>query len=126
VRVRIAVDGADTDVEALWDWLRHEPQLRGRLRTSSAAAPPDAMGGGTELVVEVASALAGAGAIWAALAKSLATWLKQRRSDVSIEITLPNGLRVMVSADRVGDAEQVINAAFRDAREALSASAQDE
>lgn len=78
------------------------------------------MGGTSELVVEVASALAGAGAVWAALAKSLSDWLAQRRSDVSVEITLPDGGRVSVSAQRVRDSEEVIETAFRNARAALA------
>lgn len=42
------------------------------------------------------------------LAHSVPTWLKQQRSDVTIEIHDPHGREVTVTAKRVADAEAVI------------------
>ncbi|MGH3933395.1 MAG: effector-associated constant component EACC1 [Pseudonocardiaceae bacterium] len=44
VEVRITADGTDADGEALWDWLRHEPELRGRIRRRSLPPPPGGHG----------------------------------------------------------------------------------
>ena len=107
VQARIAVHGGDADRESLWDWLRHEPELRGRLALSTAPTPDEAMGGTTDLVVQCSAALAGAGAVWAALAKSLSVWLVQRRSDLTITVTGPDRT-VSVSAQRVADPEQLL------------------
>lgn len=108
MQARIAVDGRDADRESLWDWLRHEPVLRGRLQLSTAPTPDEAMGAPTDLVVEISAALAGASAVWAALSKSLSVWLVQRRSDVTITVTGPDHRQVSVSAKRVADAEQIL------------------
>jgi hypothetical protein len=43
------------------------------------------------------------------MARSLPTWLRQRRADVTIEITGPEG-STKVTATRVADAEAVIRA----------------
>ena len=108
MQARIAVDGRDTDRESLWDWLRNEPELRGRLQLSAAPTPGGAMGAPTDLVVQVSAALAGASAVWAALAKSLSVWLVQRRSDLTVTVTGPEGRKVSVSAKRVADPEQIL------------------
>lgn len=108
MQARIAVDGRDTDSESLWDWLRNEPELRGRLQLSTAPTPDGAMGAPTDLVIQVSAVLAGAGAVWAALARSLSVWLVQRRSDLTITVTGPEGRKVSVSAKRVADPEQLL------------------
>lgn len=108
MQARIAVDGRDADRESLWDWLRHEPELRGRLQLSTAPTPDDAMGAPTDLVIQGSAALAGASAVWAALAKSLSVWLVQRRSDLTITVTGPDRRSVSVSAKRVANAEQIL------------------
>jgi Effector Associated Constant Component 1 len=108
VEVRIAVDGRDTDAESLWDWLRNEPELRGRVRANSAPTPDGAMGAPTELVVQAAATMAGAGALWVALSRSLSVWLTQRRSDITVKVTGPDGRQVSLNAKRVADPEKLL------------------
>lgn len=105
--VRIAAD--EQDIDTLWDWLRHEPQLQGRISMGTVPAPDGAMGVPVELVVALvtsASFLAGA----------LSRWLvereRQRRCDVTIKVTGPDGRQVSVSARRVPNSEQVLRAAL--------------
>ena len=106
---RITVDGRDGDLEALWEWLRDEPQLRGRLRLDAADAPPEAMGAANDIVVQVGAAMAGAGALSAAVARSVAVWLTNRKSsDITITVTGPRGRRVSVNAKRVADPEALL------------------
>lgn len=104
---RIAVDGHDTDTESLWDWLRHEPELRGRLRTRSVPTPDEAMGTPIELVVILATATV---PVASALARSISTWLIQRRSDLTVTVTGPDGRQVSVSSRRVVDPEKLLRA----------------
>ena len=108
MQARIVVDGRDADRESLWDWLRNEPELRGRLQLSAAPTPGGAMGAPIEVVIQVGAVLAGASAVWAAVAKSLSVWLVQRRSDLTITVTGPDGRKVSVSAKRVADPEQIL------------------
>jgi hypothetical protein len=110
VRTVITVDGSDADRAALQEWLERERALRGNLGVEVGALPGGAMGVPGELVVQVAATVAGAGAVWAALARSVSVWLVQRRSDVSVTITGPSGRTVTVDAKRVPDAEQLIRA----------------
>jgi hypothetical protein len=109
---KIIVDGNDTDAESLWDWLRHEPELRGRLHTGSVPAPDGAMGAPIELVVVLATATT---AVTSALARSLSTWLVQRRSDLTVTVTGPDGRQVSVSSRRVADPEKLLRAVLEPA-----------
>jgi hypothetical protein len=108
MEARIEVGGSEADMASLWDWLRHEPRLRGRLTATSAPAPEEAMGAPVELVV----ALTSAGGLAAVLARTLSSWLvereRQRRSDVTVKVTGPDGRVVQVSARRVPDSEQLL------------------
>ncbi|MFC6016636.1 hypothetical protein ACFP2T_10530 [Plantactinospora solaniradicis] len=108
MEVRISVDGRDADFEALWEWLRSEPDIRGRLRLGSLPTPEGTMGSSTEVVVQAAAAMAGAGALWAALSRSLAVWLTQRRSDITVTVTGPDGRKVSLNAKRVTDPENLL------------------
>jgi hypothetical protein len=102
-QVRISVTGGpESETGSLWDWLRNEPELRGRLSQDSTTAP-DEMGGLTEIVVS----LIGAPSL-AVLARSLQVWLTQQRSDVSVELTDPHGRTVKLSAKRVEDGEHLV------------------
>jgi hypothetical protein len=52
--VRIDVGGDDAAVADLWQWLNAERELRGRVRLEAVPPPPGAMGGTTEIVLQVA------------------------------------------------------------------------
>jgi Effector Associated Constant Component 1 len=103
--VRITVEGQDTDTASLWDWLRHEPELRGRLRASGTPVSEEAMGVPIELVVVLATATV---PVTSALARSLSTWLVQRRSDLTVTVTGPDGRQVSMSSRRVADPEKLL------------------
>lgn len=97
--VTITVDGHHTSVASLWDWLRHEPDLRGRLKAVTPAAPDGTMGSGVELVV-VASAPA-----LAALTRSIPAWLDRRDTGVTVKVTTPDGREVSLTAQDADSAE---------------------
>jgi hypothetical protein len=111
-QARITVEGRDADAESLWDWLRHEPELRGRLRARSASTPAEAMGAPIELVVILATATV---PVASALARSLSTWLVQRRSDLTVTVTGPDGRQVSVSSRRIADPEKLLRAVLEPA-----------
>jgi Effector Associated Constant Component 1 len=115
IGVRIGVGGRDSDVESLgdwlgrereslWDWLRSERELRGHLRQGQAPGPEGAMGALAEVIVGVASSGAAT-----ALAKAMQVWLVQRRADVVLNISGPDGKQIMLDAKRVPDAEHLLN-----------------
>lgn len=95
------------DVESLQDWLRHEPELRGHLRQGETPGPVGSMGASTELIVGVVSSGAAT-----ALVRSLQVWLAQRRADVKLNVTGPQGRRIVLDAKRVPDAEHLLNTAL--------------
>jgi hypothetical protein len=117
VHARLTVDGVDSDVEALWDWLRNEQELRGRVRVGSAPAAPGTMGVPVEVVVTLGTATTTAATV---LARSLSTWLKQRHSDVTVTVTGPDGRRAEVSVRRARDAEHVLRTVLASPRTDLS------
>ncbi|WP_112262444.1 effector-associated constant component EACC1 [Lentzea terrae] len=100
--VRIAVDG--DEMPLLREWLNAEPELRGRVMVAGGEAAPDEMGVVTELVVAVGAAVPMA----SVLARTVTTWLVQRRSDVTLTITGADGKKITVNAKRVKDAEALI------------------
>jgi len=105
--LRITVGGRDSDVESLSDWLRREPELRGHLRQGETPGPAGAMGASTELIVGVISSGAAT-----TLARSLQVWLTQRRADVKLNVTGPEGQQIVLDAKRVPDAEHLLNTAL--------------
>lgn len=96
--VRVTVDAAD--VRGLWDWLRGVPELRGRLRLADSPAPQGTMGVPLELAVALAAATP---ATVAAFAGAVSTWLKQRKSDVTVNVIDRHGRQVSLSAHRIDD-----------------------
>jgi hypothetical protein len=108
VEARIAIDGSDNDRVALWDWLLNDRELRGRVKRDTAPRAGE-MGGEIEYVV---SAVVGAGAVWATLARTLSIWLVQRRSDVTITITGPGGRKTQINAKRTKDPEALVRQAL--------------
>lgn len=105
--VRIAAD--EHDIDALRDWLRHEPHLQGRIRIDTAAAPDGAMGAPVELLVALTPP-------FAILIGALSRWLiereRQRRCDITIKVTGPDGRQVSVSARAMPNPEQALRAAL--------------
>ncbi|MEU8076708.1 hypothetical protein AB0B31_14785 [Catellatospora citrea] len=84
--MRIAVDGSRADATALWDWLRAEPGLRGRVQLVDGPAEPGTMGHGTlELVVVLAATVVGP------LSIALRTWLVQRTTKATVKVPGPAG-----------------------------------
>lgn len=100
--VRIAVDG--DELFSLRDWLSLEDGLRGRVRLADRPGASDEMGVATELVVAVGAAVP----VVSVLARAVTTWLVQRRSDVTIKVTAPDGRSVSLNAKRVKDPEKLI------------------
>ncbi len=106
-QARLSVDGPEAASVALWDWLRSERELRGRVSREPASGPADAMGTYSDLVVTLASS--GTAAV---LARSLQVWLTQRRSDIKLTVTGPGGGPVSLDAQRVQahDVEHLLRA----------------
>ena len=105
--LHIIVDGRDSDVESLQDWLRGEPELRGHLRQGETPGPDGAMGAVVDVIVGVASSGAAT-----ALATSLQVWLTQRRADVALKVSGPGSREIDLDARRIPDAERLLNTAL--------------
>ncbi|MEE1832206.1 effector-associated constant component EACC1 [Streptomyces sp. SP17KL33] len=89
-----------------------EPELRGRVTLVSRAPEEGEMGSGVELL---AIAIGSSGAV-TALVRSLPALLKARRAAATVELTLPDGRSVKVTADSADDAHTLLDAALRDRR----------
>lgn len=81
MQVFVAVDPDLLD--PLYDWLRREDDLRGRVTRITAMRSPEDMGG---LVESLGVAVGGGGAL-TVLFTSIAGWLRTRRSDITVEVT---------------------------------------
>ncbi|GAA2158412.1 hypothetical protein GCM10009760_61370 [Kitasatospora kazusensis] len=96
---QIRLSGGDEIAEtaALWQWLRGERQLAGRIRAVTPPPGEGELGGAVELL----SVALGSGGTAAVLAGSLSTWLQSRRSGVKITVTGPDGTTTTVEADNL-------------------------
>lgn len=115
VELRVAVNGSNSEVDSLWDWLRQEPELRGRVRRRSVPPPPGVMGPVVELVID--SLVSGTvGAIANQLGQSLSTWLTRPRArdagQVRVTVTLANGQNVSLTTANALDAERLLRLAL--------------
>ncbi|MET9148186.1 MULTISPECIES: hypothetical protein [unclassified Streptomyces] len=99
--IRLTGDTAPKELTGLTDWLSREDEFRGRTAVERPDAPPDHMGGLTEVVI-VALGAQGAGT---ALAASLSVWIRHRRPSADIEVTGPDGASVKVSLRDVPEAD---------------------
>ncbi|WP_416983895.1 effector-associated constant component EACC1 [Streptomyces sp. T028] len=99
-QLRIRTDHGADELRSLFDWLRHEDALRGRVRPEHAPIAQGEMGGALDALV-VAIGPGGAGAVVGALIGALATWFPNRRSDVRITVTNDSGRTVEVDGKRV-------------------------
>lgn len=103
--VRVLADGQDAadQLRSLQEWLVGVEELRGRVEADEAPPPPDKLGPVLEALVV---ALGPGGAVTAFSAAVLA-WLRTRRGDVRIKLTLPGHRSLELTARRVSglDAE---------------------
>lgn len=107
VDLHITVDGRDSDVESLQDWLRREPEFRGHLRQGEVPGPAGAQGAVVDVIVGVLSS-----GTATTLATSLQVWLTQRRADVVLKVSGPGGRKIYLDAKRIPDAERLLNTAL--------------
>lgn len=98
IRVTAARD-ALAELTSLREWLGREAAFRGRVQVERQPIEPGQMGG----VTDTLTVALGAGGTVTVLANSVSVWLRQRRSDVKIEVSSSNGKKVTVTAERVPD-----------------------
>lgn len=92
---------------SLDSWLSREEEFRGAVRRELTALTASQMGGALEvLVISV-----GSGGALTVLVSSISTWLKERRSKISVEVTRPDGSTFSISAEG-----KVADTIVRDAR----------
>lgn len=105
VQIRVDAREAGDELRALREWLAGEDELRGRVTLRGAPPRPGEMGA----VVDLITVAVGSGGAATVLAGSLAVWLRNRRSDVTIEVReTKQGRTVKVTGNRVEDAEALI------------------
>lgn len=92
---------AADDLRSLWGWLIDAEELRGRIDAAESPPPVGTLGPVLDaLLVAVAP-----GAVVTALATTLVAWLRNRRMDVRIKVTLPNAASLELDAKRISELE---------------------
>lgn len=100
VEIRISRGGGVAEFAALWEWLRGERALMGAVHPVQRRPAETELGGAYDLL----AVTLGSGGAGVALAKSLATWLRTRRSNVAITMTSSSG-SVTLEAHQVKDGD---------------------
>ncbi|WP_234534772.1 effector-associated constant component EACC1 [Streptomyces shenzhenensis] len=109
LRLQVSAEpGVETEAHlmSLRDWLAAEEALRGRVELLARPPQPGQMGAALD-VLAVALGSGGAGAV---LARSLSTWLVQRRADVTVRVSRSDGREVTVEVRRTSDPQAVLGA----------------
>jgi Effector Associated Constant Component 1 len=115
VDVAIMVDSQDPlDLPDLFAWLGREEELRGKVRLQDRPLVPGEMGTLPDLI----AVAIGSGGVASVLAGSLSTWLAQRKSDITLKVTGPDGRIVELKAQRVGEANALLREVLRETRSA--------
>ncbi len=101
---------AANDIDAtgqLYDWLRREDRLRGRIHMAYADLPADAMGG----IADTIAVAVGTGGMGTVAASAIVAWLSQRNSDLTVSVTRrPDGVTLKVEARQAKDPEALLRA----------------
>ncbi|MCP2335944.1 effector-associated constant component EACC1 [Actinomadura rupiterrae] len=99
---RIKVNGGDTvqETAGLFELLRGDRALTGRVRAEPAPPREGELGGATDVLVVAL----GSGGAAAALTNVLVAWVKTRRPDVSVTVTTPRGSVKIDTKDLPADA----------------------
>jgi hypothetical protein len=104
LRLTVSGGNADAHLLSLRDWLVCEDELRGQLKLLAASPQPGHMG----TIFDVLTVALGSGSAGAVLARSLSTWLVQRRADVKVTAVATDGSRIEVDVKRAADPARVI------------------
>ncbi|MER6421128.1 hypothetical protein [Streptomyces sp. NPDC001137] len=99
------------DLDVLRRGLISEPELRGRVGLVRQAREHGQMSAGVIGLLTVS--LAGGGAV-TAFVRVLPALLKARRAAATVELTLPDGRSVKITADSADDAHTLLNSVLRD------------
>jgi len=111
VDLSLSLEGVESvdGLAGLYDWLRQEPEFRGRVEGTTRPLSPNELG----TLPDVLTVALGSGGAVTALAASLKVFLSQpRRSDVRITIKASDGRSVEIDAKRVNDVEALMRSAF--------------
>ncbi|WP_158849888.1 effector-associated constant component EACC1 [Saccharothrix deserti] len=102
--MELEIETAEADLRSLREWLAAEDGVRPAwLRWAPAEVPPGQMGAVSDVLL-VALGAGGAGTV---VARSIATWIRHRTSDVKVKITA--GDRVIeLDAQRVKDTAEIV------------------
>ncbi|MFI1537358.1 effector-associated constant component EACC1 [Streptomyces anandii] len=103
--VTVAAQGPDSgdQLRSLGQWLRNDQELRGRVGDREAPVAPGALGP----VLDALEVALGPGGAATAFATGVIAWLRSRRGEVRIKVTLPGRRSLELTARRVAglDAE---------------------
>ncbi|MFD8807227.1 hypothetical protein [Streptomyces sp. NPDC059597] len=97
--VRLDAEGPEAAdlLRSLREWLSDDPSLRGRLGLRERPPDPGTLGPVLEAVVVAL----GPGGAATALATGVIAWLRSRRGEVRMKVTLENGRSLELTAKRV-------------------------
>ncbi|WBC14882.1 hypothetical protein O7600_28040 [Micromonospora sp. WMMA1998] len=112
--VGLSGQAVDDELRSLQHWLRAEGELRGRVDAVERPPVPGTLGSLIEALVLILAP----GGVATVVAGSLLSWLRERRSDVTVKLTRSDGSSVELSATRVRSLDGV---ALRAQFEALTA-----
>jgi hypothetical protein len=110
--VRLKLEQTDSqELGELRDWLRTEPELRGRVTIQDEQPRPGQMGAIGDMLVVAA----GSGGALSVLFASLKAWFAQpKRSDVRIEMQTADGRKIVLTAERVSRPEELVREVLGD------------
>lgn len=102
------------DFESLYEWLRQEEALRGKVQKAPKSLNQHEMGALSDVLIVAV----GAGGMLSVVANSLSTWLQNRGTNIRICITSPQSEKtVTIEAGNVKDTEALLRMAMGETSE---------
>lgn len=109
VRVAISGDAAEREMHGLRAWLDDESQLHGKVRYLPAAPKATELGPALDTLAIVI----GSSGTTALLARVLTTWIRSRRSDITIQITTADKM-IEIKSQSARDPLHLLQEALKD------------
>ncbi|MEU3751304.1 hypothetical protein AB0H17_00865 [Streptomyces olivoreticuli] len=91
--------GEGDQLRSLHEWFTNDPTLRGRVNGRESPPRPGTLGP----VLDALVVALGPGGVATAFATGVIAWLRSRRGEVYIKVTLPDGRSLELTAKRVAD-----------------------
>lgn len=114
VDISVVVESGDRQsAPTLYEWLRREDELRGRVGLERSPSRPGEMGD----IANIITVAVGSGGLVSVFIGSLSTWLTHRRQETTVKVTFSDGRSIEVSSRGSADPDSLLRSVLDHTKE---------